>query len=77
MKDIVISSQKIEKLVKKELKSRYGKVPTKIHNKVLKGVNNILKDYVNDIVDEIPSHVEGIVQSSFSLEEVFPNEGGK
>lgn len=77
MKDIVISSKKIEKLVKKELKTRYGKLNPKIQEKVLKGVNNIIKDDVNDIFDEVENYVDVVVQSMFSIEVVFPKEGGK
>lgn len=77
MKDIVISSKKIEKLVKKELKTRYGKLNPKIQEKVLKGVNNIIKDDVNDLFDEVENYVDVVVQSMFSIEVVFPKEGGK
>lgn len=76
MKDIVISSKKIEKLVKRELKNRYGKVPTKIEDRVLKGVNNIIKDSVNDIFDEVGEMVDVVVQSQFSLDDVYPTERG-
>lgn len=77
MKDIVISSKKIEKLVKKELKTRYGKLDPKIEKKVVKEVHGIFKDSVFDIVQCVDDYVEEVVQSMFSIEVMFPKKGGK
>lgn len=74
MKDIVISSKKIERIVKRELKNQFGKVPTKVQDRVLRGVNNIIKDKLADMMDEIPTSVDVVVQSNFSLEDIFPEK---
>lgn len=77
MKDIVISSKKVQKLVKRELKNRFGKVPKRVQDRVLMGVNNIIKDQVRDLVDEVETYVDVVVQSQFSLDDVYPTERGK
>lgn len=76
MKDIVISSKKVQKLVKRELKNRFGKVPKRVQDRVLMGVNNIIKDQVRDLVDEVETYVDVVVQSQFSLDDVYPTERG-
>lgn len=78
MKDIVISSKKIEKLVSKELKSFFkGKnVPVKIQKQITKSVHNSIKDEVSQIIDGVDVFVQEELMCSYSIEELFEKERG-
>lgn len=78
MRDIVITSQKIQKSINKELREMFGKnVPSKVKKVVDRELHKMVKSDIDVLLSNIDYRVSNIVQSRFSLDDVYPKKRGK